>query len=324
VVRITLIIIMFASANSFAASQKAQVNKVDNLFKNNINDQSSLERNLQEASKAAIDNMQTGNQNIDIAGSSETDAKTRELSGINALDLESKGHSSKAAEEFNKGDERSGGSFLVNHKEAGISAHKRDIDEIVNATEDLMGKLTSALKEQGIDCKEIESDRHIDQQWYIQRSGAREKEVTYDKFFCEHPRKQYKCRDEVTLTCKSKRMEWGEWQDRTIILSGHEICAYHYHWLYPVFWKRKRYGMHMRGDAHIMAEVRREIAAKLGTPVESIHEWIGISERGDGELTEAQEHQVKWDWYTFQYKYRDGKLVCQDWQETWREQCTLE
>lgn len=93
---------------------------------------------------------------------------------------------------------------------------------------------------------------------------------------------------------------WGAWQNKQISYPNVP-----YHWLYPIKWKKKRYGMHMKGDPHIMQEVRVAIAQKLAVELEQIDSEIAISPRGVGNLRECAIHQVKWDYYIFGYKYRE-------------------
>jgi len=108
--------------------------------------------------------------------------------------------------------------------------------------------------------------------------------------------------------------KWGDWQDRSIAFSGSEISNSHRHWLYPVFWKKKRrlgkrktiYSMHMHNNQAIMLDVREAIAGKLNAALDHIDTYIGISPQGEGALTEGWNSDiVKWDRYVFAYKYRD-------------------
>ncbi|WP_238375381.1 conjugal transfer protein TraN [Rickettsia massiliae] len=108
--------------------------------------------------------------------------------------------------------------------------------------------------------------------------------------------------------------KWGEWQDKAIAFSGSEISNSYRHWLYPVFWKKKRhfgkrktiYSMHMHNNQAIMLDVRAAIAGKLNVSLDHIDIYIGISSQGEGALTEGWDRDiVKWDRYVFTYKYRD-------------------
>ncbi|WP_419235616.1 conjugal transfer protein TraN [Rickettsia endosymbiont of Nabis limbatus] len=108
--------------------------------------------------------------------------------------------------------------------------------------------------------------------------------------------------------------KWGDWQDKAIAFSGLEISNSHRHWLYPVFWKKKRhfgkrktiYSMHMHNNQAIMLDVRAAIAGKLNVSLDHIDTYIGISSQGEGALTEGWDRDiVKWDRYVFTYKYRD-------------------
>jgi conjugal transfer mating pair stabilization protein TraN len=111
--------------------------------------------------------------------------------------------------------------------------------------------------------------------------------------------------------------KWGAWQDRTIDISGEEICRLHYHLLYPVHWKKKRNGMHMRSDIGTQNEVRSIIAQKLGVNLEQISEEIGINPRGSGNLTECRRHEVKWDKYNFKYRFREKEKEFKEKGEYW-------
>lgn len=108
--------------------------------------------------------------------------------------------------------------------------------------------------------------------------------------------------------------KWGDWQDRNIAFSGSEISNSYRHWLYPVFWKKKRhfgkrktiYSMHMHNNQAIMLDVKAAIAGKLNVSLDHIDTYIGISPQGEGALTEGWDGDiVKWDRYVFTYKYRD-------------------
>ncbi|WP_341788954.1 conjugal transfer protein TraN [Rickettsia endosymbiont of Lasioglossum villosulum] len=108
--------------------------------------------------------------------------------------------------------------------------------------------------------------------------------------------------------------KWGDWQDKAIAFSGSEISNSYRHWLYPVFWKKKRhfgkrktiYSMHMHNNQAIMLDVRAAIAGKLNVSLDHIDTYMGISSQGEGALTEGWDRDiVKWDRYVFTYKYRD-------------------
>ena len=76
-------------------------------------------------------------------------------------------------------------------------------------------------------------------------------------------------------------------------------------WWYGHYWKKGRYGVHLRQDAETQKSIREKIAEKVRLPVDEIDPILHINSRGNG----SPEHSIKskhyaWGSYTVGYKHR--------------------
>ena len=300
-----------ASSQYLDPTTKTNVNEIDPLFQNSIEDYKGFEQSIENQASSSVEGMREGGGFDSVPFHEGAEQEAKNLSNIKAQDLEHRGR-----EEFAKNPEIN--DIFIDHTKPGVMEHKRDAEDIANATGALLKNLVAKLKDLGVDCKTVKGNKEIEPEYHIELNSRVEQNRIYDKFFCEQLRNQYACVDSLTLTCRKKGMKWEEWQDRKI-----NYVFVQPHWLYEVFWKKKRYGMHMKNDWQTMQEVRAGIAGTIGADLEQINPTIGISARGEGGLSEFGRHQVRWDYYVFHYKYRTGKLVCEEWDEQWDERCRL-
>lgn len=293
-------------------SYQTNVNKVNPFFEEQIENLHGLNQSIESGKNGGLESLSNSSMLGEIPGYDNSSSEVDNLSSISASELESRGREEMAKEPMmNK--------IFIDHNDPLIQQDKRDINEIIlKETRGLLNNILEGLKKQGIDCEAVAGNEIIEPEYQVETEAIETQNRVYDKVLCEHLKNQYDCNDMLSVRCNKKAMQWEEWKDRTI-----DYYDVQYHWLYPIHWKKRRYGMHMKNDANIMDQVRRGIANKLRVDVEHIHPHIGIDPRGKGEIRESGRHEVKWDYYVFQYKYREGKLVCIEWSDTWSETCRL-
>ena len=88
---------------------------------------------------------------------------------------------------------------------------------------DLQAKL-SAL---GIDCRQRKGSVQKDLTYHIEIKGTEHRNSEYERVFCEEPRNRYNCHDVLTVRCNKRGIQWGPWQDKTIIIPYQSIPQ---HW----------------------------------------------------------------------------------------------
>lgn len=198
---------------------KTNINKVDPLFEENIKDYKTFEREMMEQKKEISERVRRGNGTNDIPGSSEAQNTARDLSQISANELENRGRAEMAKNRLM--DE-----LFVDYSKAGNMQIKKDMEEIAEGTGNLMKVLLSKLKDLGVDCKSVKGNKQVEPEYFIDLKNRqlRDKgETIYDQYFCEQPRREYNCQDELKLTCKRKGMKWGDWQDKQIKVPALEL-----------------------------------------------------------------------------------------------------
>ena len=203
--------------------------------------------------------------------------------------------------------------------------YKLDAEEIADATDKTIGDLVSKLKEFGVDCKTVKGSVQKEPVYYIDIKREQQKNVEYDQFFCEEPRNTYNCNNTLTTRCIRRGKRWHAWQDKTVRIDGDTIYRNANYLGYSIKWKRKRHGWHLRQDS---AGWRQFLSSHLNIPIEQIHEQIHFPDgaRGVGSATHPvyERWRIVFDQYEFKYKYREGYEVCEQWEDTWNERCTLQ
>ena len=296
---------------------RANINQVTDFFDLNIEDKRATEAAIEKSRQVMQENIARNAAMPEIPSSDKADAKTSKLESIPEYELESAGMRARQSEECAFYDQNG---FEIDHTMPLVAQHKRDIDKIADSSEVLLVKLTQGLKEIGLDCQTIPGNSEQEPEYYMTLEQETKLDTVYDKKFCEQPKHTYSCNYILSTTCIRPELRYREWQDRTI-----NYYDVHYHWLYSVFWKRGRWGMHMKSDPNTMHQVRGAIANKIKIQnIEQIHPHINISARGEGAIRESGHNEVKWDYYVFGYKYRESYPVCLGWKDTWREQCKVD
>jgi hypothetical protein len=299
----------------FAVPIKTNKNEISGEF-NLISNRTELDSDV-EASR----NQATINISNEIISEvlSPNESNVNDLKWIDEHSLESKGRDAKSSEDNKYFTEHN---YETDYTIAGAIAHKKDADEIVNDTEIKLIKLTEVLRKNGIDCEpKDDKTKEIQDPYYIETEKTQHKEVEYDQHFCEYPRNTYNCHDNMTIACEKRNWKYYEWSHETrwIFIPGGE--AYGNGWLFSIYWKKNRFGMHMRSDGGTKHGLRISIANRLGKNHGQI-EVLHISQRGEGGLHEERSKEFLWDSYKVGYKYREAEEICDKWsEERWSEAC---
>jgi hypothetical protein len=300
----------------YAAPVKTNKNEISGEF-NVISNRAELDGNVEASRTQATSNIGSGAMSEVF---SPNEGVVTDLKGIDEHSLESKGREAKDAPDNDYFRENF---FETDYSRPGAMAHKKDADEIVNATEVKLRKLTEILRENGIDCEPLDDKtKAIEDPYYIDIETTRHKEVEYDPHFCEYPRHTYNCHDNMTIHCEKRNWKFYEWSHETRWMNIPGGEAYGNGWLYSIYWKKNRFGMHMRGDGATKHGLKHSIGRRINKYHEQI-EVIHISPRGEGGLREGRKKEFLWDSYKVGYKYREAEEICDQWsKEKWDERCS--
>jgi hypothetical protein len=208
----------------------------------------------------------------------------------------------------------------------GYRQHLKDAKTIAEAQEDLLRNLMEKLKELGVDCKTVKGDKKVEPEYFLQTKISNHKDTVYNQVFCEELRNQYNCRDSVSLTCKRKGKRYGEWEERTIELSGPWIHWNRRWWTYAIKWKKKRFGIHLYPNwqrSDVANSIRDHIVETLDVSDEQIDKEVNVSARGEGAINHIEGKGYIWERFRIGYKYRSSTEICEQWSEDWTESCNL-
>ncbi len=309
---------------------KTNVNKQTDLFESGIEDYSSFESQMDSMKQKAIDGIgDPGNiELISDKSSGEIEEAAGNLSAIKANDLHSRG-----------GDEVMQTGIMeelhVDYTKPLNTQHRKDALKIADASSELLGNLAALLKDLGIDCKTVKGNKIIEPEYYIDVKKEQTKDTVYNKTLCEEMRNKYNCTDTLSMSCKTKVMQWENWQDRTIDFGGADIYWNLVGWMYSYKWDDREFGLHIRQEPHVMADIGREIAKRIGATTDQVayvatimpplHPFrLNTPGKGFGEIFHLEKKSYTWEIFKFSYKYREGKLVCGEWNEEWNEECRLQ
>lgn len=106
-----------------------------------------------------------------------------------------------------------------------------DAQKIANAQDELIKNLQAVLKDFGVDCKTAKGPKEIEPAYYLQIKKEQTKDTVYNKTLCEELRNKYNCTDTLSMSCKTKVMQWVFEEERTIDLDGRDIYWNHRNWL---------------------------------------------------------------------------------------------
>ena len=329
-----------ASETRLPPMQKKNKNEVTDFFPKEVKDKVEIEQMMEESRINAAKGVERKEALTLLPDSGQIAGKSSELEGMNQSEAEQKGLQLRAE------DNEYWSRAHVNYKDLQVIRHKEDVDDIAKASEKLIARLFDKLKELGVDCKQKKGEREIEPELYIEIEREKQKEVTYDKHLCEYLRNKYNCRDTLSLTCKVKGIQWGEWQDKEIHVPGAELINFgkEIFWIHRTAPKCFEYKLSLHKapytkensnstpDPYHVLSMREFLAAKHNATIDNIStkmkgSWYGgifsisgwkIGSRGLGSK------DYSWNTYVINYQYREGNPACFDWQETWSEKCTLE
>ena len=331
-----------------ALAIQTQINEVTDLFDKHIEDKDSLLQNMKKQNDDAMEQIKSRKHHDSIEGIDGAEGKANELNSIKETDLDDSGRQKRASREYQFYDENE---LEPDYSKSGNRMHKLDAEDIVNTTEKAMLKLgidlMARLIELGFNCKTVKGAIHKDPTYYIEIKREDQKNTEYDQFFCEEPRNQYNCNDNLTINCKKKGIKWGDWQYKQISIPGAELVNSGK----AVFWvdhTGKRcfeYKLSVQGrsggffnrfklppDPHHVWQMREFLATKhQGATIDNISDqmtsyWEGGIFSIDGWYYGGRTLGSKdyaWHTYVVGYQYRDGSPTCFEWSEDWDERCML-
>jgi hypothetical protein len=329
-----------ASSQYLDPTTKTNVNEIDPLFENSIEDYKGFEQSIENQASSSVEGMREGGGFDSVPFHEGAEQEAKNLSNIKAQDLEHRGR-----EEFAKNPEIN--DIFIDHTKPGVMEHKRDAEDIANATGTLLKNLVAKLKNLGVDCKTVKGNKEIEPEYHIELNSRSEQNRIYDKFFCEQLRNQYACVDSLTLTCRKKGMKWEEWEHKQIRVAGGELVRFDrgvlthnkrdkkvFEWnLYlgagngHSFFKKKRSNnpytvsairefLSTKHEGATIDNISTEMSAYWDGGLFSINGW-----RYGGRTLGSKDYA--WSTYVINYQYRTGKLVCEEWDEQWDERCRL-
>ena len=349
--RIIVLLAFTLSYNLPVLAVKTNVNEVNDLFERHIENKSELMRDLQEQQSGTVMQIQSGEGLQHIEGIGEAESTAKELESIREVDLESSGRQKRASEEYRFYDDNE---IEPDYSKPGNIAHKQDCDEIVSQTSLAMKKLGKDLQTKlsalGIDCRQVKGTTAKDLTYHIEIKGEEHKNSEYEQVICEEPRNRYNCHDALTVRCHKRGMQWGAWQDKTIIIPYQSIPQ---HWWIRSYFRPtdtrvansfNRFTINPVYHQEIAIYIASTIGAGLaqinvGTQdITVTHIWdalypgysrnvVSNTLRGGGiasGLSILSGLSVKASQVTFHYQYRSGSEICAEWVDEWDEVCGLE
>ena len=324
-----LVAVKTANADYHDPTAKTNVNEQTDLFDQSIDDWSGLQDQIRDSKETTINGAKSeeGLDYLVKESRSEITTEADSLSSINANDLQDKG-TNKMLQENTIDD------LYVDFDKPLNKQYMVDAQKIANAQDELIKNLQAVLKDFGVDCKTVKGPKEIEPAYYLQIKKEQTKDTVYNKTLCEELRNKYNCTDTLKLSCKTKVMQWEDWQDRTIDFGGGDIYWNLVGWMYSYKWEDREFGLHIRQEPHVMADIGREIAKRIGATTDQVayvatimpplHPFrLNTPGKGFGEIFHLEKKSYTWEIFKFSYKYREGKLVCGEWDEEWNEECKL-
>jgi hypothetical protein len=298
---------------------RINVNEQTDLFEKSTDDYSVLQKQIQSQTEAGLESVRSGGGMEYLAKESreEIEQNASELSGIKATELNSRGTEEMVKQ--NVIDE-----LYIDYTKPLNKQMLVDAKKIAKGQEELMHNLLAKLQDIGVDCKTTKGLVEQEPTYYLKLEQTQHKDTVYNKTICEELRNIYQCNDSVALTCKTKAMQWDDWQYREVKIAGDTVYHGAKHLGHAIFWKKKRWGWHLNFDS---AGWRVFLSNHLKIPLEQIGEQIffpGGARGVDGNHPVYEEWRIVFNAYLFGYNYRDGKEICTEWAEDWTERCRLQ
>ena len=197
---ILIIVITFSYYGHAKESVRTNQNVASEFFNETIDNKSELEQSLKHAKEQAEKGItdQEGLKSLNVT-QDEVNNKTAELNSINSYDLESAGRLERAKEENHYYE-----LLEVDHSAPGQTRHKQDMEQIADASNKLIAKLTEGLKDIGVDCKKTKGNKEVEPQYNIDIEQEHTSDITHTKIICEQPRNAYDCAQSYEVTCKQE------------------------------------------------------------------------------------------------------------------------
>ena len=197
-----ILIIVSVASSSFASDlrlppmQKKNINQVTDLFPKEVKDKAQIEAMVNQ-SKSGSETTITNKSVLSVLpDSGKFEGAAAELGSLNQSEAENKGLTIRAEnnEIWNKA--------YINYDDSMVKRHKQDADRIAHANKNFVVRLVELLKEKlDVDCKQTKGPEDRDSQMFVEIEAIPQKEVVYDKFYCEHLMNSYNCFDDISLQC---------------------------------------------------------------------------------------------------------------------------
>ena len=312
---------------------KTNINPKTDLFEKEIEDYGTFRDHMGFLKEQAARGIASpGNlELITDKTSDEIKSAASDLNVIKASDLQVKGQ-----EEVLRTDMME---LHVDYTDPLIAGHQKDAFRIAEASGMLLGKLTELFKEFGIDCRTVKGNKVIEPEYYIDVKKEQVKDTVYTRTMCEEPRNRYSCHDALTVRCHKRGMQWGAWQDKTIIIPYQSIPQ---HWWIrnyleaKALWRLTINPVYHQEIAMYIASTTGVSLAQINVGTQAIavtHMWDMLYPR-DSQNVVYKIHLRDGNWYegcslkassvTFHYQYRSGSEICVEWVDEWDEVCGLE
>ncbi|HJD66798.1 MAG TPA: hypothetical protein LFV91_07285, partial [Rickettsia endosymbiont of Bembidion nr. Transversale] len=247
---------------------ETNINKVDPLFERSVPNLEEFKNGIEEDKKAISE--QIGQNKMPLIADSDKMANERaKLESLDVLELDSIARREMAKDPFHN-------EMFVDLSKAGMQAHLEDAKKIANGSSNMIRGIIENLKGIGVDCKTVKGNIERDPEYFMelkQEVDSTRQDTIYDQHFCERLRNIYNCSDVLQLKCLQKERQWQPWQERTIDISGEEICRNYHHFLSQGdLYKKDRRGrrtkkyfyMNIRQDNSVQHQLRSVIADKIG------------------------------------------------------------
>jgi len=328
-----ILILFFLFALNAHAMARTNINEVTDLFEVNIENKEQEFRELQKNNDNALENIRSENGlKLVPAMDGDVNGKIAELNAIKDTNLDDAGREKRGSEEYRFYDENE---FEPSYTKPGNKMHREDAMTIAIGSRKKLDELLVELHKIGVDCKTVKGPKQKEPTFFIDLNRVPQKNTDYDLHLCELLRNKYNCTDTLSMSCKTKVMQWEDWQDRTIDFGGADIYWNLVGWMYSYKWDDSEFGLHIKQEPHVMADIGREIAKRIGATTDQVayvatimpplHPFrLNTPGKGFGEIFHLEKKSYTWEIFKFSYKYREGKLVCGEWNEDWTEECKLQ
>lgn len=318
---LTLLIFNNAFSDYKDRTSKTNINKQTDLFPSSVGDIKSLETGIEENKDKAIYN-QEAMRNITCKSKGEVESSVNHLQNKDPRNLESQGRKELIKQNLLN-------DLYINEESPRAQLILKDAENIGKASGKLLNDVNAVLKDIGIDCKSAQGNKIAESEYRIRVQEEMIKNTSYNKTVCEEVKNKYSCFDKLTLKCLNTVKQLLDVQGKIIEFSGQEVR--NKGWFKIMLPERGYHLAIMENNSYTKAQVREEIARRLGVELERIDENLDIVQYGPGQAypvdtgygaTYFTPHFV-FRTHPVHYRLKTFKNVCVNWQETWMETCIL-